>query len=175
MKKIAFMSLIAVFAMVVLSSYVRLTNHTENKLGKNQDFKNWVSGVNNLKANIEKTNTKVAFMGFLKGTNTALQNENLYRNLGFSNSEAINTTMKKLNFYKKNFIKSMPQLLTADASSIIHQALQENMLEVPNCWDVYTIRSMNCFSGSSSPAEEQACEEAAWNALLNCIDPPYIP
>ncbi len=53
------MSLIAVFAFIVLSSFVKLNSQPKNNLGKNQDFKNWLSAVTILKAKVEKQTRKL--------------------------------------------------------------------------------------------------------------------
>lgn len=176
MKKIALMSLIAVFAFIVLSSFVKLNSHIGNELGKNQDFKNWLSAVTILKAKVEKTNSKTTFTGFINKTNTTLQNENLVKAMGLKSEQEIVAILNKINFYKTNVVKATPELLTAKGAEIIHQALQENMQVVPpTCWEKYTLASMNCFSLYTEIWEREVCEAAAWNALMSCVDPPILP
>ncbi|RZL50489.1 MAG: hypothetical protein EOP00_04040 [Pedobacter sp.] len=174
MKKLILLSFVAVLAIVALSSFVRLNNTTENKLAKNKDFINWVTGMTNLKAQIEKSNTKTAFIKYLERKTSSAENKILANKLGYANEAELTTAFKQINIYKNSFIKATPEL-QINGQKLIKEALQEALQEVPNCWERYTIASMNCFSGTSSPAEEQACEEAAWNVLLNCVDPPIIP
>ncbi len=176
MKKIALLSIIAVFACIVLSSFVKLNNKTENNLGKNQDFKNWFTAVKSLKDKVENSNSKTEFLGFINKTNTTLQNENLVKALGLKSEQEIVAILNKINLYKTNVVKATPELLTGKGGEIIHQALQENMQVVPpTCWETYTIRSMNCFSLYYEIADQIACELAAWEALINCVDPPILP
>ena len=128
-----------------------------------------------LKNQIEKTNTKNSFIGFLKSKNSIVENIALATKLGYSNEKDLSSALDQINKYKQSFIKATPELKTDNGQTILKNALEQNMNEVPSCWEVYTIRSMNCFSGSTSPPEEAACEAAAWNALLNCYDSPFIP
>ena len=170
MKKIALLSIIAVFAFIVLSSFVKLNNQPENNLGKNQDFKNWVSGMTNLKANLEKTNTKTAFIGFLKKTNTTLQNENLAKALGYKNGEELNSNYVQLNSYVISFIKATPELATDKAQNIFNEALKENLQDVPNCFDEWSLAVWNCDSRYPSSNHDDPNVLFAWN---NCMNMAY--
>lgn len=176
MKKLVLLSFVAILAIVTLSSFVRLNNQPENKLAKNKDFINWFIAIKSLKIKVENSHSKMEFIGFLNKTNTALQNEKLVKAMDLKSEQEIVTILNKINFYKTNFVKATPELLTAKGAEIIQQALQENMQVVPpTCWETYTIRSMNCLSLYTEIWEREVCEAAAWNALMSCVDPPILP
>jgi hypothetical protein len=170
MKKILNFSCTTLFVIVALSSFAS-SNKTKNTLATNKDFKKWLTGVVEMKTILEKTNTKTSFLKFVNHTSTAKQTEALSAKLGFKTTTAFVARYKQINQFRVNFIKATPSLQTKEANKIFTEALKLNALEVPSCWDIYTIRSMNCFSGGP-PETWGDCEERAWAALLNCYDPP---
>lgn len=174
MKKIVLLSFVAVLAIVAFSSFVRLNNTPENKLAKNKDFINWVTGMTNLKAQIEKSNTKTAFIKYLERKNSIAENKILANKMGYASELELTTAFNQINTHRNNFIKATPELQT-NGEQVIKEALQESLQEVPTCWERYTIASMNCFSGNSTIPEQEACEARAQAILLTCVDPPVIP
>ncbi len=144
MKKIALMSLIAVFAFIVLSSFIRLTNeyNEPNPLAGNKDFKNWAVGMTNLKSSIVRSNTQDEFAKFLKRTNTIVENEALAKKLGYKNSSALVLAFARINESRNSFIKATSALQTAQRKEIVKEALRE---EVPTCFDLYLLAEYNCW------------------------------
>lgn len=171
MKKIAFLSLFAVFAFIVLSSFVKLNNHTENNLGKNQDFKNWLSAVTSLKTKVEKTNSKTSFTGFINKTNSNLENENLAKALGFHSNNELVKSFKQMNNYLNNFVKATPELTPDKSKVVFREALQQNLQDVPDCFDVWSLTIWNCWS---TFMDQENQDEMGYNACLNRAYLNYI-
>lgn len=174
MKKIALMSIIAVFAFIVLSSFVKLNKQPEYNLGKNQDFKNWVSAMTKLKANLEKTNTKTAFVNYLERKNTIVENKILATKLGYENEAALTLAFNQINSYRNNFIKATPELQTNEGQKIFKEALKE----VPACDDAYLLATYNCFTLYVYEREIplfdlfDMCQHIAMLNYLNCVIAP---
>ena len=175
MKKIGLYTLIAAFAIVVLSSFVRLTHQLESKLARNQDFQKWTSGMISLKSTINKTHSQEAFTKFLTRTNTAIENDALAKNLGYQNASGLTAAFDKINTFRNNFIKATPELQTSQAEKLYTAALET---VVPTCQDVYDLAQIHCFNlylTGDTPdynAYDQ-CVNTATIAYIHCmIDPP---